>query len=126
MVQKLIYFIIILLFLTCSPKIENKELKIHIGDLISQKNLNFDYVEGNVIDCRNISIVYLKGDVSGDKNLNININIMKGNILANNVKVHILDGNILKGNNIKVNLLLGEDFTGKAEILKKIYKEIKF
>ena len=125
MVQKLIYFIIILL-LTCSPKTENKDLKIHMGDLISQKNLNFDYVEGNIIDCRNISIVYLKGDVSGDKNLNININVMKGNILSNNVKVHILDGNILKGNNIKVDVLIGEDFTGKAEVIKKIDKEIKF
>ncbi len=125
MVQKLTFFIIILL-LTCSPKTENKDLNIHIGDLISQKNLNFDYVEGNIIDCRNISIVYLKGDVSGDKNLNININIMKGNILSNNVKVHILDGNILKGNNIKVDVLIGEDFTGKAEVIKKIDKEIKF
>jgi len=41
MVQKLIYIIIILLFLTCSPKIENKELKIYMGDLIAQKKPEF-------------------------------------------------------------------------------------
>lgn len=128
MVHKFIkFYILIFLILTFCQKTDKiKEIKIHIGDLISQKNMNFDYAEGNIIDCRNISVEYLKGDIRGEKNLNININVMQGNIVSGNVKVNILDGNIINGNSVKVNLLLGEDFSGKAQILKKIDKIIKF
>jgi hypothetical protein len=127
MVRKIfITFLVLYAVVFCTKENPQKDLKIHIGDLISQKNLDFDYVEGNIIDCRNISVVYLKGDIRGNKNININVNIMKGNILSGNVKVNILDGNILNGKGVKINLLIGEDFSKEAEVLKKINKNIKF
>ncbi len=128
MVYKIIkfYFFIFFIFTLCHKTEEKKEIKIHIGDLISQKNMNFDYVEGNIIDCRNISIQYLKGDIRGEKNLNIHINVMQGNIVSGSAKVNILDGNIINGNSVQVNILLGEDFSRKAQIVKKIDKKIQF
>ncbi len=118
----LIFFIILFLFFCNSKNIERK-IDTFQGNIISQRNQNYDFVEGNIIDSKNISVVYLKGDILGDKNLNIYVNVMKGNISANNIKMNILEGNILSGENISVNLLIGEDYTNKANVLKQIKRK---
>lgn len=125
MVRKKI-LIFFLFFIFCSKQEQFKEPRIYIGNLISQKNLNFDYVEGDVIDCKNISIEYLKGDIRGEKNQNIYVNIMKGNVVSGNVKINILEGNILDGKSVSVRILIGRDFSNLAKIEKQIKEKIEF
>lgn len=120
----IIAFLLICSFCQKEPQIQ--EPKIFLGNLISQKNLNFDYVEGDIIDCKNISIEYLKGDIRGEKNQNIYINVMKGNLYSGNVKINFLEGNILNGSSVSVKVLIGIDFSNQAQIIKHIKPKIEF
>ncbi|MFN3604079.1 MAG: hypothetical protein ACK4UJ_05150 [Leptonema sp. (in: bacteria)] len=125
MVHKIV-IILIFFVLNCQKQEKTKEPRIYIGNLISQKNLNYDYVEGDIIDCRNISVEYLKGNIRGEKNQNIYVNVMKGNVLSGNVKVNILEGNIINGKSVFVKILIGRDFSKLAKIEKHIKDEIEF
>ncbi len=120
----IIVFIIPILF--CNKESKSQESKIHIGNLIAQKNLNFDYVEGDIIDCKNISIRYLKGDIRGEKNQNIIVDVMRGNVQSGNAKINILEGNIINGKSVSVRLLIGIDFSNQAIINQQIKPKIEF
>lgn len=120
------FLVLFLFFIFCNKQEQVKEPKIHIGNLISQKNLNFDYVVGDIIDCKNISVEYLKGDIRGEKNQNIYINVMKGNVVSGNVKINILEGNILDGKSVSVRILIGRDLSNLAKIEKQLKEKIEF
>ena len=45
---------------------------------------------------------------------------MEGTVANGPVTINILKGNIIEGDGVTVNLLIGEDFSGKALVGKKI------
>ncbi len=108
--------------LTACPggKTEAPEVRIHEGELLGPRGKNFTYVEGDVTDAKTVAIDYLKGDVRGRKIRNLWINFMEGTVANGPVTINILKGNIIEGDGVTVNLLIGEDFSGKALVGKKI------
>jgi hypothetical protein len=94
--------------------------RLHRGDLVSKSNLNFDYIEGDLINCKNISVVYLKGDIRGEKTRGVHVQVMKGNVQSGQVKIDVLEGDIIDGRSVSVRLLLGEDLSGRADVLEQM------
>ena len=65
-------------------------------------------------------IRYLEGDIKGHKTFGLQIEVMRGNIVDGQAKINVLHGDIVGGKGVVVNLLIGEDFTGQAKVLKQI------
>ncbi|MCB1168798.1 MAG: hypothetical protein KDK25_00605 [Leptospiraceae bacterium] len=95
-------------------------IEVKTEDLYRDKNQTYTYVKGDLEDCRNLSIRYLEGDIKGHKTFGLQIEVMRGNILDGQAKINVLHGDIVGGQGIVVNVLIGEDFTGKARVLKRI------
>ena len=96
------------------------EIRVHTGELNSPRGKDFTYVDGDVINAKTVSIDYLKGDVRGEKIRNLWIHVMEGTVANGPVTINVLKGNIIDGDGVTVNLLIGEDFSGQAQIGKKI------
>ncbi|MCR9142764.1 MAG: hypothetical protein NXI24_10970 [bacterium] len=113
--------------LTACPggKVEAPEVRVHEGELLSPRGKNFTYVNGDVSDAKTVAIDYLQGDVRGKKIRNLWINFMEGTVANGPVTINILKGNIIEGDGVTVNLLIGEDFSGKAKIGKRIEPPLK-
>ncbi|MEQ9367043.1 MAG: hypothetical protein RIF32_22605 [Leptospirales bacterium] len=101
-------------------KTEAPEVSIHEGELLSPRGKNFTYVRGDVSNAKTVAIDYLQGDVRGEKIRNLWINFMEGTVANGPVTINILKGNIIEGDGVTVNLLIGEDFSGEALVGKKI------
>lgn len=99
---------------------EQPEMQVVTEDLYRKKNRTYTHVRGDLEDCRNLSIRYLDGNIKGRKTFGLQIDVMRGNILDGQAKINILHGDIVGGKGIVVNLLIGEDFTGEAKVLKRI------
>jgi hypothetical protein len=117
----LVILISLFSFLACSPGAETEpELLVITKDLYRDKNQTYTYVRGTLEDCRNLSVRYLDGDIKGRKTFGLQVDVMRGNILDGSAKINVLHGDIVGGKGIVVNLLIGEDFTGEAKVLKQI------
>lgn len=101
-------------------KTEAPELNVHIGELLNPRGKNFTYVKGTVRDARTVAIDYLEGDVRGAKIRNLWISYMEGTVANGPVTINILKGNIIEGDGVTVNLLIGEDFSGLAQVGEKL------
>ncbi|MCB1322181.1 MAG: hypothetical protein KDK34_18115 [Leptospiraceae bacterium] len=99
---------------------ENPAHPVHTGDLVAKRGGRYSFVQGNVIDCKNTSIDYLVGDIRGPSVKRVVINVMRGNIEDGAVSVNVLEGNIINGENVSVNVLIGKDFSGRARIGKQL------
>jgi len=95
-------------------------LEVYEGDLVGKRGRQYAYVNGDILDSRNISAEYLVGDVRGTKSRGIWIGVMRGNVEQGAVTVNVLHGNIINGDNVTVNVLIGEDFSGKAKVARKL------
>ena len=101
-------------------KTEAPEVRVHEGVLVAPRGKDFTYVRGDVVDAKTVSIDYLQGAVRGEKIRNLWINVMEGTVANGPVTINILTGNIIESDGVTVNLLIGEDFSGKALVGKKI------
>ncbi|MBU43247.1 MAG: hypothetical protein CMN76_08520 [Spirochaetaceae bacterium] len=99
---------------------EEPRVEVVTSDLYRDKNQTYTYVRGDLEDCRNLSIRYLEGDIKGHKTFGLQIEVMRGNIVDGQAKINVLHGDIVGGKGVVVNLLIGEDFTGQAKVLKQI------
>lgn len=106
---------------SCSedPSVE-PEVVVKTEDLYRAKNQTYTYVKGDLEDCRNLSIHYLEGNVKGNKTFGLQIDVMRGNVIDGSARINVLHGDIIRGRGIIVNLLIGEDFSGEAKVLKRI------
>ena len=108
---------------SCQSESADPQVLVVNKDLYRDKNQTYTYVRGDLEDCRNLSIRYMEGDIKGHKTFGLQIEVMRGNILDGQAKINVLHGDIVGGKGIVVNVLIGEDFTGKAKVLKQIDPE---
>ncbi|MBX7057759.1 MAG: hypothetical protein K1X75_06800 [Leptospirales bacterium] len=120
-------FLCLLVLACCArPETEAPHSNIHIGNLEprdlyrSPEKRQLRYMRGDLIDCRDVSIDYLEGNVRGDKTRGVVINVMRGVIDGGGVTVNVLQGSIVRGDNVSVNLLLGEDLSARAKVGRRV------
>ncbi|HBS06334.1 MAG TPA: hypothetical protein DEA96_15305 [Leptospiraceae bacterium] len=107
----------------CQAESTEPRIEVKTENLYRDKNQTYTYVRGDLEDCRNLSIRYLEGDIKGHKTFGLQVEVMRGNILDGQAKINVLHGDIVGGQGVVVNVLIGEDFTGKAKVLKRITEE---
>lgn len=101
-------------------KTEAPPLRVHVGDLLAPQGKDFAYVRGNVLEAKKVSIEYLEGDVRGEKIRGLWVNVMRGTVANGPATVNILHGDIIDGEGVTVNILIGQDFSGKARIGRRM------
>ncbi len=116
-------FIVLIALTHCQTDPAEPRIEVKTQDLYRDKNQTYTYVRGDLEDCRNLSIRYLEGDIKGHKTFGLQIEVMRGNVLDGQAKINVLHGDIVGGDGVVVNVLIGEDFTGKARVLKRITEE---
>ncbi len=104
---------------------ESPDITVHEGVLAGVRGRDFTYVRGDVIDVKGVSIDYLEGDIRGKKNRTLWINVMRGVVTRGPATINVLHGDIIEGDGVTVNLLIGEDFSGQAKIGKQVDPEIR-
>lgn len=115
--------IVIGVFLASCSAEKPRNVDTHTGDLISPRGRELNYVKGNVFDAKNTVIDVLEGNVSGPKTRQLVINYMRGNVESGSVMINVLRGNIIEGEDVSVQVLIGRDFSGKARVQKQINPE---
>lgn len=125
-----VYFLILLCVALTSgcprPETAPPDVRVQIGDLTNRdlyangEKRRLSYMRGDLINCRNISIDYLEGDIRGEKTRGVVVNVMRGSIDGGGVTVNVLHGSIVRGENVTVNLLIGEDLSGQARVARTI------
>lgn len=125
--MKRILIIPVLLFILHCPSgtEQSPDVTVHEGVLAGVRGRDFTYVRGDVVDVKGVSIDYLEGDIRGKKNRTLWVNVMRGVVTRGPATINVLHGDIIEGDGVTVNLLIGEDFSGKAKIGKKVEPELR-